>query len=129
MTFEAIRGIVPGVMVRPIGVEYATAVYHVTACGRSASFVLNRSCVFRERNGIASVGVKCQVSRVAPPCPSVARGQRCGEGDWVKQTAKRLGLRSALRPRGRPKKQEDKAYPAAEKRESNLFRLIARCDW
>ena len=34
----------------------------------------------------------------------VNRGAPFGSADWVEKTAKRLGLRSTLRPRGRPRK-------------------------
>lgn len=37
---------------------------------------------------------------------SVRRGSPYGEVTWQKRTAKRLGLESSLRPRGRPKKEE-----------------------
>lgn len=37
---------------------------------------------------------------------SVRRGQPYGGEAWVRATAKRLGLESSLRPRGRPRKQE-----------------------
>ena len=39
---------------------------------------------------------------------SVARGRPLGQESWVKRVAKRLGLESALRPRGRPPKQPKK---------------------
>jgi len=35
---------------------------------------------------------------------SVARGRPFGDEDWQSRTAKRLGLESTFRPRGRPKK-------------------------
>jgi putative transposase len=35
---------------------------------------------------------------------SVARGRPFGDEDWQRQTAKRLGLESTFRPRGRPRK-------------------------
>jgi putative transposase len=35
---------------------------------------------------------------------SLRRGRPLGQSDWVEQTAKRLGLESTLRDRGRPKK-------------------------
>jgi putative transposase len=35
---------------------------------------------------------------------SVTRGNPYGEGPWQERTAKRLGLQSTLRPRGRPRK-------------------------
>jgi putative transposase len=35
---------------------------------------------------------------------SVARGRPFGDEDWQRRTAKRLGLESTFRPRGRPKK-------------------------
>lgn len=44
---------------------------------------------------------------------SVARGQPFGDDRWVEATAKRLGLDSTLRKRGRPKKQDDPASVAA----------------
>jgi putative transposase len=37
---------------------------------------------------------------------SVARGVPFGAGSWQRQTAKRLGLESSLRPVGRPSKAE-----------------------
>ncbi len=37
---------------------------------------------------------------------SVARGAPYGGNDWIRRTAKRLGLESTLRPRGRPRKKE-----------------------
>jgi REP-associated tyrosine transposase len=37
---------------------------------------------------------------------SVERGPPYGEESWAKETARRLGLESILRPRGRPRKQE-----------------------
>lgn len=40
---------------------------------------------------------------------SVERGQPFGDDRWVEATAKRLGLDSTLRKRGRPKKQDDPA--------------------
>ena len=36
------------------------------------------------------------------------RGQPYGEADWQKRIAKRLGLESTLRPRGRPRKRSSK---------------------
>jgi putative transposase len=39
---------------------------------------------------------------------SVIRGAPFGEENWAKQTAIRLGLESALNPRGRPRREEDK---------------------
>jgi len=35
---------------------------------------------------------------------SVVRGARFGEASWQERTAKKLGLQSTLRPRGRPRK-------------------------
>jgi putative transposase len=37
---------------------------------------------------------------------SVERGQLYGEESWAKETARRLGLESTLRARGRPRKPE-----------------------
>jgi len=37
---------------------------------------------------------------------SIKRGAPWGQEEWVQQTAQRLGLESALRPRGRPRKKE-----------------------
>jgi len=37
---------------------------------------------------------------------SVVRGRPFGDEEWQKRTAKRLGLESTFRPRGRPKKSE-----------------------
>jgi len=36
---------------------------------------------------------------------SVMRGVPCGEADWQRRTAARLGLESALRDRGRPRRE------------------------
>jgi len=38
---------------------------------------------------------------------SVSRSRPYGKDDWVKATAKQLGLESTLRSRGRPKKEDD----------------------
>jgi putative transposase len=38
---------------------------------------------------------------------SVQRGQPFGGADWTQATAKRLGLESTFRPRGRPKQEQD----------------------
>ena len=38
----------------------------------------------------------------------IARGQPYGEEKWQKQIAKKLGIESTLRPRGRPKKMKEK---------------------
>jgi putative transposase len=38
---------------------------------------------------------------------SVARGTPYGNSGWVEETARRLGLQSTLRPRGRPRKQQE----------------------
>ncbi len=37
---------------------------------------------------------------------SIARGTPYGEGDWQHKTARKLGLESSLRPRGRPRRTE-----------------------
>lgn len=37
---------------------------------------------------------------------AIDRGQPFGTKSWVEETAKRLGLESTLRPRGRPRKAE-----------------------
>ena len=42
---------------------------------------------------------------------SVARGQPFGEELWVRRTARRLGLESTLRPRGRPRKIAERKTP------------------
>ena len=39
----------------------------------------------------------------------LARGRPLGEGNWVKQTAERLGLKTTLRSRGRPKRNDGDA--------------------
>jgi len=38
---------------------------------------------------------------------SVSRSRPYGKEDWVKATAKQLGLESTLRSRGRPREQHD----------------------
>jgi putative transposase len=42
---------------------------------------------------------------------SVARGAPNGDDRWQQQTAKALGLESALRPPGRPRKQKETGKP------------------
>ena len=49
---------------------------------------------------------------------SVQRGQPYGEADWSKRAAKRMGLESTFRSRGRPRK---KASPSPGKGSEHLF--------
>ena len=38
---------------------------------------------------------------------SIQRGSPLGDETWIERTARRVGLESTLRPRGRPKKSEN----------------------
>jgi putative transposase len=63
--------------------------------------------------GNPAVRDKRWLERVNEPLPvgdlqrlrsSVVRGRPYGDDSWTNQTARRLGLESTLRPRGRPRK-------------------------
>lgn len=58
------------------------------------------------RNWLALVNTPQTEAELAALRQSIARGTPCGNGRWTKRVAKRLGLESSLRPRGRPRKQE-----------------------
>jgi hypothetical protein len=47
-----------------------------------------------------------QIAHDAAEIKAHERGQPYGDGVWVRATAARLGLESTLRPRGRPKKED-----------------------
>jgi len=45
---------------------------------------------------------------------SVVRGAPYGSDSWQRRTAKRLGLESTLRPRGRPAKKKGSSLPGLD---------------
>jgi putative transposase len=57
-------------------------------------------------NWMAAVNAAQSEAELAALRKSVARGAPFGEERWSRRVAKRLGLESSLRPRGRPKKPE-----------------------
>jgi putative transposase len=56
------------------------------------------------RNWVATVNAVQSEAKLTALRQSVARGTPFGEERWTRRVAKRLGLESSLRPRGRPKK-------------------------
>ena len=56
------------------------------------------------RNWVALVNAVQTEAELAALRQSIARGAPFGNERWAERTAKRLGLESALRPRGRPRK-------------------------
>ncbi len=87
--------------------------------GRAAhSVALWLSCYFncfsagagpvqRPRNWLEWVNRPLTVGELAAVRQSVVRGTHYGEAGWIERTAKRLGLESTLRPRGRPRKKRE----------------------
>lgn len=59
--------------------------------------------VQRPRNWVARVNQPETAAELEALRCSVQRGRPFGDDTWVERVAKRLGLESALRPRGRPK--------------------------
>jgi putative transposase len=64
--------------------------------------------VARPRKWLDWVNEALTVDELAAIRHSVTRGTPYGEGAWQVRIAKRLGLESTLRPRGRPPKEADK---------------------
>jgi putative transposase len=60
--------------------------------------------VERPRNWVARVNRPQTASELESLRVSVQRGRPFGEEDWVRRMAKRFGMESTLRPRGRPKR-------------------------
>lgn len=60
------------------------------------------------RNWLASVNAAASAAEEAALTRSLVRGTPFGAPEWTERTAKRLGLESTLRPRGRPKKATEK---------------------
>jgi putative transposase len=58
------------------------------------------------RNWLAIVNARQSEAKLAAVQKSIARGTPFGDDRWTQRTAKRLGLESSLRPRGRPRKTE-----------------------
>jgi putative transposase len=58
------------------------------------------------RNWLALVNAPQTEAELAALRRSIARGSPFGHEHWTQRVAKRLGLESSLRPRGRPRKQE-----------------------
>jgi hypothetical protein len=56
------------------------------------------------RNWLEWVNQSLTTNELADIRQSVARGAPYGQAAWMQRTAKRLGLESTLRPRGRPRK-------------------------
>ena len=62
----------------------------------------------RPRNWCKFVNTPQTEAEVAALRKCVQRGSPFGEDAWAKRSATRLGLKSTLRPRGRPRKQQNK---------------------
>lgn len=58
----------------------------------------------RPRKWLEWVNEPLTVAELAQVRHSVIRGNPYGEAAWAERTAKRLGLESTIRPRGRPRK-------------------------
>ena len=65
-------------------------------------FLLNSWPIRRPRNWVAWVNEPQSQAELAGVRQSIMRGRPFGQEPWVNDTAKRLGLESSLRPRGRP---------------------------
>jgi putative transposase len=63
--------------------------------------------VERPRNWLEWVNKPLTVQELAEIRHSVVRGTPYGDAKWQVRIAKRLGLESTLRPRGRPRKSPD----------------------
>ncbi len=90
-----------------VGVEWAT--------GRMAPSWLKRPAGW-----LAAVNGEEDEAELSGVRRSLMRGAPFGQDAWVKQVAKLLGLQSSLRPRGRPKK-ENEPSQTAEKVACPLF--------
>jgi len=62
----------------------------------------------RPRNWLAWVNKAVTAAELEAIRRSLNRGAPYGQADWAESAAKRLGLESTLRPRGRPRKDEGK---------------------
>jgi putative transposase len=60
----------------------------------------------RSRGWVEHVNAPATLAEVAAMRRSTERGAPFGDPAWVERTAKRLGLETTLRPRGRPKKEK-----------------------
>jgi putative transposase len=74
----------------------------------AASELIHPGPVSLPRGWIALVNRPQTEAEVAALRHSIARGTPYGSDRWTKRTARRLGLESALRPRGRPKRASEK---------------------
>ncbi|MCP4593840.1 MAG: transposase [bacterium] len=75
---------------------------------KQPSGFLHRGPVDRPRSWLAAVNRSLGDARLEELRTSVNRGAPLGGAAWQVRTAKRLGVESSLRPRGRPKKREKK---------------------
>ena len=62
----------------------------------------------RPKNWLGYVQEPLTAGALARVRHSVVRGTPFGETKWLERAARRLGLESTLRPRGRPPKEADK---------------------
>lgn len=69
-----------------------------------APLSLHKGPVARPADWLAWVNQACTPAELESLRRSVNRGQPYGQEAWREKTAKRLGLESSLRPRGRPRK-------------------------
>jgi putative transposase len=67
--------------------------------------------VERPRRWLEWVNKPLTIQELAEVRHSVIRGAPYGDPAWSERTAKRLGLESSLRPRGRPRKAPDEKKP------------------
>lgn len=70
--------------------------------------ILDPGPVPRGKNWLHLVNEPQTQAELAALRESVVRGSPFGSADWKEATAKRLGLESSLRPRGRPRKRAKK---------------------
>jgi putative transposase len=64
--------------------------------------------VDRPRDWIACVNVPQTPAELEAVRQSIARGRPFGSPPWTRRTAARLGIETSLRPRGRPRKRQEK---------------------
>ena len=67
---------------------------------------LHAGPITKKRNWLAWVNQPLTKAELSAVRTCVERGQPYGDGNWQKRTAKRLGLESTMRPRGRPRKKK-----------------------
>ena len=72
---------------------------------KSPAVPLSAWSVERPGNWSSLVNAAMPESELSHVQTSLQRGRPLGEADWVSRTARRLGLESTLRPRGRPRKE------------------------